>query len=177
MDYGFHLDPGETILRITRRHIFSMIPAVFSSLVLAAVAGLLAFISGLFPDKIPFPITIIMFMVVIMLAISAIIMLVGIFLYRRNVLIFTNVHLVQVEQLALFHRRVSQLSFLRVEDVTGRRVGFLQSVFNYGEFQVQSAGEQEKFIFHFAPNPEKLADDALAIHEECAHRDPRNVNL
>jgi hypothetical protein len=40
-------------------------------------------------------------------------------------------------------------------------------MFNFGDVQVQSAGEQEKFIFHFAPRPEELADEALQIHEQC----------
>ena len=170
MDFGFQLDPGETIQRIIHRHIFDLLPSVLASFALVAVSALIAFVMGRFPDRIPFPPTIALLLAVLLLVIAAIILLIGVFIFRRNVLIFTNVHLVQVEQLALFQRRVSQLSFLRVEDVTGRRVGFLETVFNYGEFQVQSAGEQEKFIFRNAPDPERLADDALAIHEECARR-------
>jgi len=45
-------------------------------------------------------------------------------------------------------------------------VGIVQTLFNFGDVQVQSAGEQEKFIFKNAPNPELLADEVLQIHEE-----------
>jgi len=149
------------------RHFFDVLPSILISIVLALAAGFFAYMMGRYPTLMPFPPIVSMLLVVVLISLSAIIFLVGTYVFRHNVLIFTNLHLIQVEQLAIFQRRVSQLSFLRVEDVTGRRVGFLQTVFNFGDVEVQSAGEQEKFIFHNAPNPELLADEALAIHEEC----------
>ena len=167
MDYGFQLDPGETIIRVVHRHIFDLVPTIAVVAVLTLAAGGLAYMTGRFPETVPFPPLLSMLLVVIMIGLAGLILLIGIYVYQRNVLVFTNVHYVQVEQLALFQRRVSQLSFLRVEDVTGRRVGAVQSIFNFGDVQVQSAGEQEKFIFKNAPNPELLADQALQIHEQC----------
>ena len=166
MDYGFSLDPGETITRVVHRHILDVIPTLLLSLLLALGAAGLAYFMGRYQQSIPFPPLLTAALISIMLVISVIIFVVSLYVYRRNVLVFTNIHLIQVEQLALFQRRVSQLSFLRVEDVTGRREGLLQTIFNYGDVQVQSAGEQEKFIFKNAPNPELLADQALQIHEQ-----------
>jgi len=166
MDYGFQLDPGETIIRVVHRHIFDLIPTIAVAAILALAAVGVAYITGRFSANIPLPPIVTLLIVVTMIGLSGIIVLVGVYVYRRNVLVFTNVHCVQVEQLALFQRRVSQLSFLRVEDVTGRRVGIVQTLFNFGDVQVQSAGEQEKFIFKNAPNPELLADEVLQIHEE-----------
>lgn len=167
MNYGFELDPGETITRVIHRHIFDVLPTLLIAGLLALVAAALGFILGRSPNATPFPPMLMAALIAVMLILAGVIFLVGLFVYNRNVLVFTNVHLVQVEQLALFQRRVSQLSFVRVEDVTGRRDGFLQTVFNYGDVQVQSAGEQEKFIFRNAPDPERLADEALQIHEDC----------
>ncbi len=172
MDYGFQLDPGETITRVVHRHIFDLVPTLAVAAVLALAAGGLAYMTGRFPETVPFPPFLSMLLIVIMIGLAALIVIIGVYVYRRNVLVFTNIHYVQVEQLALFQRRVSQLSFLRVEDVTGRRVGVIQSIFNFGDVQVQSAGEQEKFIFKNAPNPELLADEALQIHEKCLLEHP-----
>jgi len=167
MEYGFKLDPGETIQRVIHRSLFDLLPTIIVSAVLALAGGGLAYVAGRFPGTVPFPPIVTLALISLMIGLAALIFLVGWFVYQRNVLVFTNVHLVQVEQLALFQRRVSQLSFVRVEDVTGRREGLLQTVFNYGDVQVQSAGEQEKFIFQNAPRPEALADEALQIHEQC----------
>jgi hypothetical protein len=167
MQYGFNPDPGETIQKIVHRHPFALFPTLaFTALLVATAAGL-SYLVARFPDVTPFPPIVMMSLVFVLLAVAALIFLVGYFIFRNNILIFTNVHLVQVEMMTIFHRRVSQLSFMRVEDVTGRRSGFAQTIFNFGDVQVQSAGEQEKFIFHYAPNPEGLADEALEIHEQC----------
>jgi len=167
MDYGFRLDPGETIQRVIHRSLFDLLPTIIITAILVLAGGGLAYVTGRFPQDLPFPPVITLALILLLFGLAGVIFLVGLFVYRRNVLVFTNVHLVQVEQLALFQRRVSQLSFVRVEDVTGRREGFLETVFNYGDVQVQSAGEQEKFIFKNAPRPEALADEALQIHEQC----------
>jgi uncharacterized membrane protein YdbT with pleckstrin-like domain len=102
---------------------------------------------------------------------AALVLIISWFVYRHNVLIFTNVHLIYVEQIGIFGRRVSQLNFRNVEDVTGNKAGILHTIFNYGDVTVQSAGEQEKFIFTNCPNPELVADDALQQHEICLRRD------
>lgn len=167
MNYGFTLDSGEQITRIVRRHIFSLLPTLCTSFALAFIAAFFAYFGGRYPEAVPLPSVMLLAVAGIMATLAAIIFLVGFKVYRDNVLIFTNLHLIHSERLALFQKRVSQLSFLRVEDVTGRRVGFLQNLFNYGEVEVQSAGETVKFVFKYAPHPESIADQALHIHEEC----------
>jgi hypothetical protein len=167
MDYGFTLDPGESIIRIVHRSIFDLLPTLFLALILATVAGGLVYIQIKFPNSSPFPPALLAGIVAIMLLIAAIIVVVGLYVFERNVLIFTNTHLIIIEQLALFQNRVSQLNFEKVEDVTGRKTGFLQAVFNYGNVEIQSASEQEKFIFKNAPDPQGVADEALQHHEEC----------
>lgn len=169
-DYGLHLDPDEKIINTFHRSVFDVLPTLLLAVLLWLAAVGLAFLLGRFPDNTPFPPQLMVILIVTMMIIAAVIFLVALNVYRGNVLIFTNEHLFQVERLALFQRRVSQLSFKRVEDVTGRRVGFLQSTFNYGDVQVQSAGEQEKFIFKNISNPEYVADLALQIHEECLRK-------
>jgi uncharacterized membrane protein YdbT with pleckstrin-like domain len=165
MQYGFKLDPGEEIQKIIHRHIFDVLPSLFFALVLALAAGGMSYILGRFPSAAPFPPQLMLILIMLMALIAVVIFLVAIYVYGHNLLIFTNMHIVQIEQLALFQRRVSQLNLRRIEDVTGVRQGFLQTLFDYGEVQIQSAGEQEKFIFRNAPHPQELADEALQKHE------------
>ena len=102
-------------------------------------------------------------MVLILLAIA--ILLLGLFVYSQNYLLLTNRHLIQVEQKGIFNRAVAQLSLSRVQDVTGRRTGMLATMLDYGNVEVQSAGEKDKFTFRNAPSPQGLADRCLEAHE------------
>jgi len=165
--YGFDLDPGEQITRVIHRSILDFLPIAILAVILFLAALALTFIDARFPGSFPFPPLLTLALIAVMVVLSAIIFLVGFTVYRRNVLIFTNVHLVQVTQNSLFSHQVSQINFDRVQDVSGTRTGFLQTVFNYGNVEIQSAGEQEKFIFTNAPDPQRIADDALEIHEQC----------
>lgn len=170
MDYGFELDPGESVVRVVHRHIFDLIPTLLLAGLLATVAAGLSYIMGRSPELAPFPPFVMSALIATMLIISVVMVLVGVHVYRNNFMVFTNIHLVQVEQLALFQKRVSQLNFEKVEDVTGRKTGIFQSIFNYGNVEVQSASEKEKFIFKNSPDPQDVADEAMKLHEECLRR-------
>ena len=171
MDYGFELDPGESVVRVVHRHFMDLIPTLALAGLLALVAAALAYMLGYTPQTMPFPPILMTALIGVMLTISVVMVLVGVHVYRNNFLVFTNIHLVQVEQLALFQKRVSQLNFEKVEDVTGRRTGILQSLFNYGNVEIQSASEREKFIFKHAPDPHDVADEAMRLHEISLRRD------
>jgi len=167
--YGFDLDPGEQITRVIHRHPLTLLPTLLTSALLIVVAIAFAFGEGRYPDTIPFPRLMVFALIVILLVLAAIIFLIGLFVYQRNVLIFTNVHLLVAEQYGLFSHRISQVSFERVQDATGTRKGIAQTIFNYGDVEIESAGAEEKFIFRGAPSPQEIADEALEIHERFLH--------
>jgi membrane protein YdbS with pleckstrin-like domain len=165
--YGFDLDPGEQITRIIHRSIFDFLPSLIISLVLFFAALALVYGEARFGNNFAFPPLLAFALVVLLLALAAAFFLIGFYVFRHNVLIFTTEHLVQVVVNSLFSHRVSQVAFTRIQDVSGTKTGILQTVFNYGDVIIQSAGEQEKFIFLNAPNPQEIADEALEIHEEA----------
>jgi uncharacterized membrane protein YdbT with pleckstrin-like domain len=165
--YGFDLDEGEQINRTIHRHPITLLPAILGSAGMFLLSLVLIFAEGRLPDTFPFPPLLVFAMAGVILVLAVIFLLVGLFVFRRNVLIFTNEHLIQTEQYGLFTHRVSQVNFSRIQDVTGGRKGIAQTVFNYGDVEIQSAGEEEKFVFRGAPNPQDIADDALEIHEAC----------
>lgn len=175
-DAGITLDPGEVVDRVIYRSLITLLPTILGALALELFSLALGYAISHFPDVIPFPPTVMVAMVGVTSVLAALILLIGTYVYRHNVLIFTSIHLIYVEQVGLFGRRVSQLNFRNVEDVTGHKAGIFQTLFNYGNVTVQSAGEQEKFIFTGAPDPTQIADDALQVHEKCllAHKGESN---
>ena len=167
--YGFIPDPGERILRVIRRNPITLVPAFIISVIMIILALGLVYIAARYPNAVPHAGQLAGLLAMLLSIFGVAGILVTVFVYRRNALIFTNIHLIQSEQIGLFNHRVSQINFERVQDVSGRKVGIWQSLFNFGDVEVQSAGEQEKFIFHGASNPSEVADDALQTRDTCIH--------
>jgi hypothetical protein len=96
-------------------------------------------------------------------------------IYNSHQLIVTDQNITQVLQVGLFNRKVSELSMSNVEDVTAQKKGIFATLFNYGTLKIETAGEQNNFIFNYCPNPSAYAKallDARAMYEQkYAHKD------
>ncbi len=73
--------------------------------------------------------------------------------YYYDIWIITNERVINIEQKGMFTRKVSELRFNKIQDVTTEVIGFIPSVLNYGDVQIQTAGEQERFIFRTISDP------------------------
>lgn len=80
-----------------------------------------------------------------------------------DVWIITNERIVNIEQKDLFTRRISELRFSRVQDVTSEVQGVIPSILNYGDVYVQTAGEHVRFIFHNVPDPVAIKDLVMKL--------------
>ncbi|MDD5251549.1 MAG: PH domain-containing protein [Patescibacteria group bacterium] len=96
--------------------------------------------------------------------------------YYLDYVLITTERIVHVEQRGLFSRMVSELDISRVQDVTSDSHGIVAFVFGYGTVLVQTAGEQEKFIFEQIPHAEKVRERILDLVEEDRHRDNVKAN-
>lgn len=78
-------------------------------------------------------------------------------IYQANRIIITNDNVTQVTQIGLFHRKVSEISMGNVEDVSVHQKGIFQTVFNFGQLHIETAGEQNNYDFIYCPNPSSYA--------------------
>lgn len=85
--------------------------------------------------------------------------------YYLDFWIVTNDRIINVEQ-HLFARTISELDLYKIQDVTGESKGFLQTMFDYGNVYVQTAGTTERFIFEEIPRPREVAGKIIALAEE-----------
>jgi hypothetical protein len=89
-------------------------------------------------------------------------------IYRQSQIILTDKSLVYVTQNGLFNRKISRLSMSNLEDVSSEQRGILPTMFNYGTLTVQTAGEQDNFIFPFCPRPNHYAEEMLEARQKYA---------
>ncbi|MDQ3065492.1 MAG: PH domain-containing protein [bacterium] len=92
--------------------------------------------------------------------------LIGLFLYRNNVIYVTNEKIAQVLYTSLFNRKISQLSIGDVQDVTVTQNGIIAHMFDYGTLVIETAGEQQNYTFTYVPEPYQHSKMIVGSHEK-----------
>jgi hypothetical protein len=87
-------------------------------------------------------------------------------LYYLNVHIVSEERVVDIDQVGLLSREVSELNIETIEDVSSHTVGVFGNLLNYGTVFVQTAGGTERFEFHNVPDPTKISGIILDLYEK-----------
>ncbi len=169
----------EKIMLHLRKHWFIFFRLYFFFAILAAIPAVIIFVLALnnpvlfSSDK------------------MQVILKVGIDIYYLMILVFaltiwtinyldvwtiTSRKIISRDQLGLFNRVVSELELNRIQDITAEQKGILETTLNYGDVQIQSAGEIERFTFTDIPNPNEVARMIEKIRQDCQHEQPENTN-
>lgn len=151
---------GEKILRIVHRHWFNIL--IHFTVVFVASALVLGSISGftlLFPNlnQPQYAIFFVFFQNTFLLFLWLYAFLIWID-YYFDVWIVTNERVVNIEQKGLFVRKVSELKFARIQDVTSEVSGLIPTLLNFGDVKVQTAAEEDLFLFRQVPDPYEIRD-------------------
>lgn len=102
----------------------------------------------------------------LLLILEAVSMLIGVYLYRSNVVFITNQKIAQVLYQTIFNRKISQLNIGDVQDVTVTQKGLFAHLFNYGTLVIETAGEQQNYTFTYVPDPYQSAKVIIGLHEK-----------
>jgi hypothetical protein len=164
------VEPGEIIEKVVHRHPIGIV-GIYAEMIIGILVVLvgvgLAFNDtfGTLPSGAKAWISL---AALLLISFLVIILLISAFVYRASRIILTDQSLVAVVQQALFARKISRLSMSNVEDVTAEQKGILQSVFNFGTLTIQTAGQEDNFIFPFCPKPNDVADEILQARQAYA---------
>lgn len=82
-----------------------------------------------------------------------------------NVNIVTNERLIDIDWLGLLYRRHSSTQLERIQDVTYKQGGILDSFFDFGSVFIQTAGTEPNFEFEHIPKPNEVASQINKILE------------
>ncbi len=152
--------PSEVILSVVHRHWFNILMHFF------VLAGFTLLVFGsifLLPLSFPgleTPATRILFLF-IQNTLLLFLWLYGYLIwidYYFDVWIVTNERIINIEQKGLFVRIVSELQFSRIQDVTTSVNGLIPTILNFGDVTIQTAAEEEQFLFRQVPDPYRVKD-------------------
>ncbi len=75
-----------------------------------------------------------------------------------NIGIITTNQAIDIDFFSLTNKRITEAEINKIQDVTSRFGGILQTFFNYGSVYIQTAGEKPELEFVNIPNPTLVAD-------------------
>ena len=91
-------------------------------------------------------------------------------LYYLDVWVVTNDRIIDVDQISLFSRTISELDLASIQDVTTDIKGFFPTLFNYGEVIVKTASDNPNIIFHQVPHPNKVRAELVDLSDADKER-------
>lgn len=160
--------PDEKLVFLLRRHPMTMLPLALVTLVLlASPFGAGWYIQTFQPDL---PQNQSVFLPLVLIG-SIFFLFAWLFLfqyfmdYYLDTWIVTSRRIINIEQSGLFHRTMSELRLYRVQDVTASINGLWATIFNYGEVEVQTAGEKLRFTFEQVRHPNDVSKAILELSE------------
>ncbi len=86
--------------------------------------------------------------------------------YYLDYFLVTDHRVVDVEQSGLFNRSVAELRLNRIQDVTSEVKGFFPTILHFGNVYIQTAGQQERFIFEQVAHPDLIVKQLLALTDK-----------
>lgn len=81
--------------------------------------------------------------------------------YYLDILILTNLRVVNIDQRGLFSRKVSTFKLHRIQDVSVDVHGIIPTLLGFGKVHIQTAGESQKFVISGIPHPYKTKSEIL----------------
>lgn len=168
---------NEDVLMIVRRHWIVYLPA----LIVACIIFSACFVFYNSFDSIEI-IRDSYFMIALSTAlISVVVLFTILFVYISwlinylNFQLITNEHLVDIDQLMLFSRKISELSLKDIQDVSATQHGIFQSIFRYGDVVVQTAGEKPNFTLEKTKNPYDVSRQIMEIRDKYGEGTERTL--
>lgn len=160
---------GEQTILLLRRHWVTLVPLIFSLLIVLALPAAAYFGAQILsPTLLEDQVRAVLFA----LGASAFFLFTWLFLYQNfidyylDMWIVTNDRILNIEQHGLFARTVSELRLHRVQDVTAEIRGFTRTMLDYGDVYIETAGEQQRFHFEQIPHPNAVAKKILDLADE-----------
>lgn len=95
-------------------------------------------------------------------------------IHYLNFQMVTNEHVVDIDQLGLFSRNVSELSLDDIQDVSASQHGIWQSMLHYGDVTIQTAGEKPNFTFEKVSQPYVIAKQLMDVKDKYGHHIPKD---
>ena len=170
--------PNEQILLFYRRHWLILLKTAFLGVVMAVIPVFFYVYFSARPEL--FSGETFYALYVLLNSIFALFIIVFMFSnfidYYLDVWLVTNMRVVAIEQEGLFGRQMAEKDLGRMQDIKAEVKGFIPTIFGYGNVKIQTAGEEEHFIFRQIPHAEEATRQIANLVSEYRRSNPELVS-
>lgn len=150
-------ETNEEIILFIRRHFVTNVPWIVTALIFSVFPfTLLPIILRFFPFDPPSPQTVFLLILFYYLGIFGFILL-KFTLWYFHVGIITNIRVRDIDIHGILYKDIAEAKNEFIQDVAHSQIGFIRSLFNYGEVVIQTAGTKPNIEFDKAPRPSEIA--------------------
>jgi hypothetical protein len=166
-------DSGEITQRVVYKHIAAIALVLLGMAFLALFAIVCVIYLNINKQQIENVIPAIFVNIIgfILIALIVSLTVATIWIWRRNKVIITNRHIVDIDQIGLFNLDISTLRLEEIQDISARVNGVFQTALNYGTVIIQTAGERENFVLDYVPKPHELEDYIIDLRAKYYPKD------
>lgn len=148
---------GEKLLIFTRQHWYVLLGSVILSFLGSLIP--LIFIILFAPLLVTYQAsTLFMFIWIIYIMCIWFALAHKIVFHLLNVWVVTDSRILDIWQIAFFNRKVSELHLESIQDISVNTAGIVQSYFNFGNIDIQTAASENHFTFEEVPRPVEIKD-------------------
>jgi len=149
-------ESGENILLLLRRHFLTNLPWLLSGVILMFLPVIFPFILSVFPFPMPSSNIVILILLTYYLIISGFILL-NFTLWYFQTGIITNNRVIDIDINGILYREITETNNEEIQDVSYTQIGFIRSLFKYGDVAVQTAGSKQNVKYDKIPNPGQVS--------------------
>jgi|SRR3989344_1090879 len=88
-------------------------------------------------------------------------------MYYLNVQVITNERIIDVNQKGLLHHETTEFNIEVLQDATTEIKGLIANALDFGNVKVQTAGENQNFVFDHVAHPHKIARTIMELHQQA----------
>src|SRR3989344_3750200 len=86
--------------------------------------------------------------------------------YYLDVMIVTNLRIIDVDQKGFFSREIATLGIDKIQDITVNISGVLATFLDFGTLKIQTAAEVSEFIIRDIPKPNEVKSIIYNLHNQ-----------
>ncbi len=150
-------EPGENVVLFLRRHPFVIAIRILGLLLAYLIPLVLSvmFLDFIYANNL---LVIYLFIISIWTILLWCVAFYSFTMYTLDVWIITDRRIIDSNQQAFFYRTVAELHISRIQDIYINTEGAFQTVINFGDLYIQTAGTEERFKFLQIPRPVEVKD-------------------
>ncbi len=91
--------------------------------------------------------------------------------YYLDIWIVTDQRILDVEQVGLFSRVVSEVDLEKIQDVTSEVHGMPATIFGFGDIHIQTAAEKTRFVMKSVPHPVTARREIIKLYRKAKEKE------